>query len=68
MDELQKENLLLKQQINGLQYSSSSLASELNLSQNDATQMELQLAEKEELVSRNLTKLYMHVMMSSQLY
>jgi len=59
MDELQKENVLLKQQINGLQYSSSSLASELNLSQNDATQMELQLEEKEELVSRNLTKLYM---------
>jgi len=50
MDELQKENLLLKQQISRLQYSSSSLASELKLSQNDVTQMELQLEEKEELV------------------
>jgi len=51
MDELQKENLQLKQQISGLQYNSSSLASELRLSQNDTTQMELQLEEKEELVS-----------------
>ena len=57
MDELQKENLLLKQQIRGLQYSSSGLTSELKLSQNDATQMELQLEEKEELVS---VLMYLH--------
>jgi len=62
MDELQKENLLLKQQIGGLQYNSSSLASELRLSQNDTTQMELQLEEKEELVSAVIF-MYLHCML-----
>jgi len=62
MDELQKENLLLKQQISVLQYNSSSLASELRLSQNDTTQMELQLEEKEELVSAEIF-MYLHCML-----